>query len=219
MEEHPGGQKLSASAPVCTKRSAPRSRQPPACCTAPLLSEVGRLSVPPIKRADISGGDFMATHDFIPRISRSSSTTAIPHRADGEAWVQHPPIPSSRGLRSTRFHRDRRSRAACGWRSLLFAVRRDRRVLIRGEKGTGESTAFVPWPTCWPRWTAHRWSSCPSVATEYRVVGSLDLHKLLRERRTRVLARPCWPRCPRCEMLLTSTRSPCCTTISTYLYP
>ena len=176
MEEHPGGQKGFRIGRVCTKRTARGHGHTDRLLQA-ALAEVGDYP------CRINSQTYLAemySHARLRPRRRGIPRRRHPACADGQGRVAHrsraavtPGYPFSAIVGHDRL------RLAL----LLCAVRPEiGGVLIRGEKGTAKSTAV--------RALAHvlaavdgdvRLVELPIGATEDRVVGSLDLQKVLRD--------------------------------------
>ncbi|EUA34276.1 AAA domain family protein [Mycobacterium xenopi 3993] len=83
-------------------------------------------------------------------------------------------------------------------------------VLIRGEKGTAKSTAVRGLAALLSHGAESRLVELPIGATEDRVIGSLDLQRVLRDGE-HAFSPGCWP--APTAACSTSTRSTCCTII------
>ena len=178
MEEHAGGEKTFRIGRVCTKRTA-RGQGHTTRLMQAALAEVGRLPVPD-RRADLPRGDVLPSTASSPP-ETNSSTTGFRTCRCCDARVARPRI-DSRERSPYPFS------AIVGHDQLrlalvLCAVRPEiGGVLIRGEKGTAKSTAVRGAGRDADRGRPDaRLVELPIGATEDRVVGSLDLQKVLRD--------------------------------------
>ena len=177
MEEHPGGEKVFRIGRVCTKRTdaRPRSHQPAACrprsprsVTTPAAS-----TRRPTWRTCTPSTASSAT-------ATSSSTTAFRTSRCCAAGARSRPIVTPPRYPFSALVGHDQLRLAL----VLCAVRPEiGGVLIRGEKGTAKSTAVRGLATVLSAVddAMRRLVELPIGATEDRVVGSLDLQKVLRD--------------------------------------
>ena len=177
MEEHPGGAEGLPHRPGLhqTHRARPRPRQPAAAGRA---GRGGRLPVPH-QRTDLPGGDVQPAR-LRPR-RRRVPRRRHPACADG-AKPDRTPKPSSRDS-GLSVQRDRRPRPAAAGAGAVRGAARDRRRADPRREGHGEvDRGARPGACAWPRSDGDSaLVELPIGATEDRVVGSLDLQKVLRD--------------------------------------
>ena len=173
MEEHPGGEKAFRIGRVCTKRSARGNGHTTRLLQA-ALAEVG--DYPCRINAQTYLQDMYAHHGFV-RDGDEFLDDGIPHVPMLRSVVS----PRNRAAMTYPFSaivgHDRLRLAL-----VLCAVRPEiGGVLIRGEKGTAKSTAVRGLAQVLSAVDGASLVELPIGATEDRVVGSLDLQKVLRD--------------------------------------